>query len=41
MFFQAFAWEMKWKEDLGRKGVKGCVCKNVFVDIDQWVILWL
>ena len=26
---------------VGRKRVKGCVCKNVFADIDQWAILWL
>lgn len=32
---------MKWNEDSGRKGVKGCVCRNVFADIDQCVILWL
>lgn len=37
--FSGLAWEMKWNEGSGRKGVKGSVCRNVFADIDQWVIL--
>lgn len=37
--FPSFAQGMKWNEDSGRKGVKGCVCRSVFADIDQCVIL--
>lgn len=39
-FFQAFAWEMKWNKGSGRRGVKGCACRNVCADSDQWAILW-